>query len=75
MKGILEFDLPTDENDFLICSRALDWALVVWDLNEQLRSYLKHGHSFGSADEALEVIRESLFDFLEQHDVSLDMIH
>jgi hypothetical protein len=43
MKAILEFNLPADEQRFNIASKAMDWSLLVWDLQEQLRKWEKYG--------------------------------
>ena len=74
MKATLEFELPEEEEDLQHALHALDWALVVWDLDQDLRSYLKHGNDFKSVDEALEVVRERLYDLLEKYNISLNMI-
>ena len=42
MKAILEFNLPADEERFNISSKAMDWSLLVWDLQEQLRKWEKY---------------------------------
>ena len=42
MKAILEFNLPADEQRFNIASKAMDWSLLVWDLQEQLRKWEKY---------------------------------
>ena len=43
MKAILEFNLPEDEEQFNVASKGMDWALVVWDIDQLLRNKLKHG--------------------------------
>lgn len=74
MKAILTFNLPEDDCDFRLASTALQWALVVQDLDNELRKYLKYSHTFKTADEAIESIRDKLFNLLEFRGVSLDMI-
>jgi hypothetical protein len=75
MKATLEFDLPEDDCAFRLASRGMDWALVVHGLvNGSLRSWLKYGHEFTTADEALEAVRDLVFSEIEAHGVSLDDI-
>lgn len=71
MKAILEFDLPEDRTEFNLQSHGTDWALVVWDLDQELRKYLKYGHEFKTAAEALERTRAMLREFVDEHGVNL----
>ena len=75
MKAILEFDLPEDESDFHITSRAMNWALVAWDMDQFLRDKLKYGHDYKTVDEALEKVRDELYVILDDHEVTLDDIN
>ena len=60
MRATLTFKLPDDNNDFILAQRGRDYYSYLWDLDQDLRSWLKHGHQFKSVDEALERIREEL---------------
>ena len=46
MKAILEFNLPEDKEAFEIASKAMDWSLVVWEIEQQLRRKLKYDNDF-----------------------------
>ena len=74
MKGTLEFNLPEEREDHSLAIHGLDFALVCWDMDTKLRGWLKHGHKFKTADEAIESARENLFELLENYNVNLDMI-
>jgi len=74
MKATIEFDLPDEQEDLERCIHSLDWALTVHDLDQELRKFLKYGHTFKTPDDALETIRQRLFDILEEHNINLDMI-
>jgi len=74
MKAALIFNLPEDQGDFTLASTAVQWALVVHDMDNLLHKYIKYGHKFESADEVLESIREDLYGLLEVRSISLDMI-
>ena len=71
MKIILEYD---NEKDALLAIHGVDWALVVLDMKEQLRCWLKHGEDFKGVPEALEAVRERLAQFQEDRGVHEDMI-
>ena len=43
MKATLEFNLPEDQEEFEIASKAMDWALMVWGIQEQIRTWNKYG--------------------------------
>lgn len=74
MKATLKFNLPEDAYEHLIAVHAMDWALVVFDLENFLREKLKYGHKYKSADEALREVRDALHSMLEVRNISIDMI-
>ena len=74
MKAILEFNLPEEECEHKIASRAMAWALVSWDMNKWLRDKLKYGHSYKDADAALDAARDALFGLFSEHGVQLEDI-
>lgn len=74
MKATIEFNLPDNNCDHIIAIHAMDFALVCCDMDNELRNWLKYGHEFKTAGDALETMREKLSDFLCIHNVSLDMI-
>jgi len=42
MKAILEFDLPEDEELFQVADRGMDWALLVWHIDQFIRNKIKY---------------------------------
>lgn len=63
MRTKLTFEFDEDAiDDPKIYIHALDINYGVTELRESIRSKLKHGHNFKSADEALEWVREELFN-------------
>jgi len=73
-KAKLEFNLPDEESEFLIASKAMSWALTVWDIDQKLREWLKYGHEFKNPDDALEEARKILYEILDERNLSLDEI-
>ena len=74
MKATLEFNLPEEACEHNIASNAMNWSLTSFEMDNILRNYLKYGHDFKSATEALEHIREFLHLTLEGYNLTLDMI-
>ena len=72
MKVTIEFN--DDEKDDL--QTALDgykWKLLVWDLNQKLRTYLKYDTSIdGVRYEMVEEIKKDLFELLDDYNLNLD---
>ena len=67
MKAILEFELPDDKVEFDAASKAMDWAILAWDLEQYIRNRLKYQTEkldTSSAKEELELLRESLNEML-----------
>jgi hypothetical protein len=62
MKAILEFNLPEDQRKFEMANQAADMVAAIGHFEDTLRSYIKYGHEFKSANEALESIRALLHE-------------
>lgn len=62
MKAILEFNLPEDQRSFEMANQAPDMVSAIGHFEDTLRSYIKYGHNFKTANEALEAIRTLLHE-------------
>ena len=65
MKSILEFELPEDKSEWQAASSGMDWALVVWDLDQQCRNWIKYDKEFANSVDALEGVRAFIFECME----------
>lgn len=74
MKAYLEFKLPEDQRDFDIACQGAHMFCALHEVNEKLRSWLKYGHSFEDADDALDKMREAFWSILESHGIDLDRL-
>ena len=74
MQAILKFNLPEDRDEYTASSHGMNYALTCWDIDQKLREWLKYGHQFESADEALERVREVFHEIMDDHNIHLDMI-
>ena len=68
MKAILEFILPDDKAEFDTATKAMDWAILAWDLDQYIRNrliYQSEKLDTSSAKEELEIIRNELHILME----------
>ena len=42
MKATLEFNLPEDNEEYNVASKAMEWSLLAWDIDQMVRSLLKY---------------------------------
>lgn len=61
-KAILEFILPEDEWDFKAAQSGTKMRGLFFEIDQDLRNKLKHGHEFKSPDEALEYVRSIIHE-------------
>ena len=73
MKAILEFELPENEVDFNLALDGSKWAYVVWQLDQHLRSQVKHPHEGMSDDtyKAFDETRDKLYELLNEEGLKL----
>ena len=72
-KVILEFDPIEDKEEMESAINGWKWKMLVWDLDQHLRSELKHNDALtGEAYEAVEKIRETLYELKNEIGLKLD---
>jgi hypothetical protein len=57
MKAILEFNLPEEEEQFDVATKAMDWALLAWDIDQFMRNKIKYDQD---RDGILQLVRDRL---------------
>lgn len=75
MKAILEFDLPEDEQDFKLATKASDWWDVCWQMDQWLRAQYKYMSDESYSEDkynAYYEARQKLFELMSENGVSLD---
>ena len=72
MEAILKFRLPEEAAEHLQALNGGKWAGVVWELDRALRSGLKYGHDWKTANEALEAVRDGLAREMEEEGLGFD---
>jgi hypothetical protein len=65
----LEFKLPEEQCEYKVAVQGGTWKSIVYDLSMFLRNSLKHGHTYKTADEALEAVKEFLWDECREENV------
>jgi len=66
--------IPEDHNEAILTFHGVEWALAVYDIDQEVRNRQKYGPEFKNAGEALEWVRETIHDILSARNISLDMI-
>ena len=57
MKALLEFELPEDREEYVAASRGMEWALLVWNIDQFIRNKIKYEQD---RDGVLQVVRNEL---------------
>ena len=64
--AILKFTLPEEEHEFKTCRQGREAKSVLWDIDQRLRSLLKHGDPTDAEARLAEEVREMIpFDLLD----------
>lgn len=69
MKAKLIFTLPDEDMEFNRCSKALDLALAIWDIDQYLRDLDKYDKEY-----TITGIRDKFVSILNEHDINLDTL-
>ena len=70
MEAILKFDLPEDKEEFEVASKAMDWSILAWDIEQYIRNRLKYQTEkldTSSANKELELLRNELHELMEDN--------
>jgi hypothetical protein len=72
-KATITFTLPEEQQDFHDAVHASDYKLVLWDLDQKLRSEIKYNDKLDHKTEtAYQTVRDMLHGYLDDYGVSLD---
>lgn len=74
-KALLEFNLPEDEKDFMLAVKAKELWLVLWEIDQELRSRIKYPSDSTSEEiiDALISIRDFLRESMSENNINFDM--
>jgi hypothetical protein len=72
-KVILEFDPAEDREEMESAINGGKWKMLVWDLDQHLRSELKYNEAItGDVYEALEKLRQHLHELKSESGLTLE---
>ena len=72
-KVIFEFDSQEESEDIRTALDGYKYKLVIWDLDQHLRSEIKYNDKLPSEiAEAFEDLREKLREFLNDYNVNIE---
>lgn len=71
-KATLKFDLPDEQWEFDRACQGESSYMILTELDQELRSLIKYGHGFKTADEVLEKMREQLRIYCIERNIQLD---
>jgi len=78
VKAKLEFDFDNcdnfEEQKFNVYIKALELYDVIYELDQHLRSRLKHGNLTGEVDKEVQEIRDKLHEELSERNCSTNML-
>jgi hypothetical protein len=74
MKAILKFNLPEEQEEFLMAQQGREYYLLIQDLFSELRSKMKHGcGEFAYCEgDTIETMQKWLINQLQERNLPLD---
>jgi hypothetical protein len=72
MKAILEFTLPDEQTEHYNAINGSTFKYCLQELDGELRNWLKYGHTFEDADDALGAVRKHLNNLIQDNDLVLE---
>jgi len=73
MEAILKFNLPEEQTEFDNAVNGWKWSVVVWELDQHLRSQLKYNDKLTEEQyDALQEVRDKLHELKHEHSLSFD---
>ena len=75
MEAILKFNLPEDNQEFKLATKASNWWNVCWDMDQWLRAQYKYMPDEGYSEDkynAYYEARQQLSMLMQENGVSLD---
>ena len=74
MEATLKFNLPEEQSDFENAVNGTKWSIVVWELDQWLRSQIKYAPDEMSQEayDALEECRDKLHEIKDSYGLKFD---
>lgn len=74
MNATLTFDLsdPDGQREHLRCCKALDMALVLWEIQHRLRDHIDEHLTTNQEHDGAEIVIERINQIIKDHNINLD---
>jgi len=74
MNATLTFDLsdPDGQREHMRCCKALDMALVLWEIQHRLRDNIDHHLTTNQEHDGAEAVLNEITIIMQQHNINLD---
>lgn len=72
MEATLKFTLPEERQEFEMATNGPKYKAVLWQLDQYLRSQIKHADLSDAQAGTLELVRTELHEMLHSHQVTID---
>ena len=69
-KGILQFDLPDEQEDFDLAVNAWKYSHVLYEIDQYLRSLVKYEAEGAEVADVAEGIRDRLWQLLNEEGIA-----
>ena len=69
MQAKLIFNLPEDERDFKMASRACEYFSCLWEIDQEMRSMIKHGSNIKKVDSLAQRVRDMIHENVDLYEV------
>lgn len=74
MKAKLNFNLPDEEIEFQDAINGNAYRAVIWEIDQFLRSQLKHAELPEDVHDKVLQIRDELHNIIQTHSITMDQI-
>ena len=71
-KAMLKFDLPEENVEFQSAIHGADYKAILWNIDQMLRSHVKHGMHDPQAKAAYQEVRDFLHSELNAHGIDIE---
>ena len=71
MKATLKFNLPEEREEFELACNAVNYSIVLSDIDNYLRSKIKHADLTDEQYKVYEEIREQLWNYINENEIKM----
>ena len=72
MEAIIKFNLPDEAPEYETASKAWELSMIIWDLDQWLRSETKYQQLDDKTHEAYDKVRDKLRELMSDQGLTFD---